>query len=146
MPTLLKKLKMANEKNETFSWVRYKPEEIEALVVKLSKEGNTTSQIGLILRDSYGIPDTKTLTGKKITQILVSKDIKKELPEDLLNLIKKAVLIRKHLETNHKDVPAKRGIMITESKIKRLANYYKAQKRLDLDWRFDPKKGAMFLE
>ena len=43
-------------------------------------------------------------------------------------------------------VPAKRGIMVTESKIKRLANYYKAQKRLDQDWRFDPKKGAMFLE
>ena len=137
---------MATENKEKYTWVRYKAEEIEAIVVKLSKDGKSTSEIGLILRDTYGVPDVKILTGKKVSKILIEKGIIKELPEDLLNLIKKAVLIRKHLESNSKDVPAKRGIMVTESKIKRLANYYKAQKRLDQDWRFDPKKGAMFLE
>jgi len=35
-------------------WVKYKPAEIEQLVIKLGKQGNSTSKAGLILRDSYG--------------------------------------------------------------------------------------------
>ena len=34
------------------AWIRYKESEVESLVVKLSKQGNSASQIGLILRDS----------------------------------------------------------------------------------------------
>ncbi len=38
------------------SWFKYEPEEIDALVLKLSKEGNPPSIIGQILRDRYGVP------------------------------------------------------------------------------------------
>ena len=51
-------------------WTEYSNEEIEELVLKLRKEGKSTSVIGVILRDQYGIPDVKTVTGDKITAIL----------------------------------------------------------------------------
>lgn len=132
--------------NQDYSWVRYKPEEIEALVVKLSKEGKTTSEIGIHLRDSYGIPDVKVLTGKKITGILQEKGVQREIPEDLMNLIRQAVSIRKHLEQNKQDMTAKRGLMKTESRIRRLGTYYSQNKKLPADWRYNPQKAAMLVE
>ncbi len=89
--------------------------------MKLAKEGNGPSKIGLILRDSYGIPLSKQITGKKITKILKEKNLLKALPEDLLALIKRSIAIRKHLEKNNKDETAKRGLTLTENKIKALA-------------------------
>jgi small subunit ribosomal protein S15 len=141
---------MANENVETndqdYSWVRYKPEEIEALVAKLGKEGQSSSEIGIHLRDTYGIPDVKKLTGKKIAGILKEKGFEREIPEDLMNLIRKAVTIRKHMETNGQDKTAKRGLMKTESLIRRLSGYYIKAKRLPADWRYDPRKAAMLVE
>jgi len=125
-------------KKEAKHWQRYSAKEIERLIVKLAKEGNSASKIGLILRDSYGIPDVKEACGKKITQILDEKGIKSELPEDLLNLMRKANAIRKHLELNHKDMTAKRGLQITESKIRRLAKYYIAKGKLPKGWKYTP--------
>lgn len=129
----------------TGSWVRYKPREIELLVVKLARD-HPPSQIGLILRDVYGIPDVKRLTKKKITQILKERSLLPKLPEDLLSLIKKAISIRKHLETNPKDNTAKRGLILTESKIKRLTDYYKTTRRLPENWSYSPEKASLFLE
>ena len=51
-------------------WVEQSPEEIEELIVKLHKEGQSTSQIGITLRDQHGIPNTKAVLGEKITDIL----------------------------------------------------------------------------
>jgi small subunit ribosomal protein S15 len=119
-------------------WIRYSEKEIERLVVKLHKEENSTSKIGLILRDSYGIPDVKLATGKKITEILEKNKIKQEIPEDLLFLIKKANNAREHYEKHKQDQTAKRGITLTESKVRRLANHYKKSKKLPKDWRYTP--------
>ena len=82
------------------SWLKYKPKEIELLIVKYAKEGKKPSQIGLYLRDEYGIPDVVLVTKKSICQILEEKKLLGEIPEDLMALIKKAVLIKKHLEEN----------------------------------------------
>jgi small subunit ribosomal protein S15 len=128
------------------SWVRYGSTEIEMLIVKLAKEGNAPSKIGLILRDSYGIPLSKQITGKKITKILKEKKLLKNLPEDLLSLIKRSISLRKHLEKNPKDETAVRGLTLTENKIKALADYYKKTKRLAVDWKYDPKKTRLYLE
>ncbi|MCJ7760663.1 30S ribosomal protein S15, partial [Candidatus Bathyarchaeota archaeon] len=43
------------------SWCKYREEEVEALVVKLAKQGNSPSMIGLILRDNYGIPLARSI-------------------------------------------------------------------------------------
>lgn len=42
-------------------WCKYKPEEVEALVIKLAKDGNSPSKIGTILRDQHGIPLAKSI-------------------------------------------------------------------------------------
>jgi|TARA_Y100000310_G_scaffold310148_1_gene355052 small subunit ribosomal protein S15 len=128
------------------TWVRYKPKEVELLVTKLAKEGKTASDIGIILRDTYGIPDVSAVTKKKITKILKESSLLKELPEDLMALIKKAINEKKHLENNKHDKSALRGLQLTESKIKRLVKYYKRAKRLPLNWKFEPKKLNLYIE
>lgn len=122
------------------TWVRYKAKEVELLVAKLSKEKNSASEVGIILRDVYGIPSVKTLTKKSISQILKEKDLLSEIPEDLINLMRKSLEVKKHLEENHKDQVAKRGLQLTDSKIKRFVKYYKSTKRLPKDWKYDPDK------
>ncbi|RLG91643.1 MAG: 30S ribosomal protein S15, partial [Thermoprotei archaeon] len=67
------------------------PSDIELLVVELAKKGYTPSMIGIILRDQYGVPLVKQVTGKKLTQILEKYNVKLPVPEDLLFLMKKAV-------------------------------------------------------
>ena len=128
------------------TWIRYKEKEIELLIVKLSKEGHSPSEIGIILRDTYGIPDEKRVTGKKITKILKERNLQTKLPEDLTALIKKAIKIIKHKEENKKDQTAKRGLQLTESKIKRLTKYYKKTGRLSSEWKYDPKKVRLLME
>lgn len=128
------------------SWVKYSAKEIELLVVKYAKEGKAPSQIGIYLRDEYGIPDVKLLTGKTITAILAEKGHEKQFPEDLQALFKKVLAVQEHLELNHKDQPAKRGLTLTQSKILRLVKYYKRVGRLDSTWNYNPKQIRMYIE
>ena len=121
-------------------WIELSPEEVENEVVKLARKGHSTSLIGTIMRDSRGVPLVKVVAGKKISQILEENDIKTPLPEELGNLVKKALSIRKHLEENHKDLEAKKGLNRTESKIYRLIKYYKKKKKLAPDFKYDPEK------
>ena len=121
-------------------WVEYSAEEVENLVVKLARKGYSASMIGVVLRDSYGVPLVKIVTGKPISQILKDNEIEAPLPEELSNLVKKALTIRKHLESNHKDLEAKKGLNRIESKISRLIKYYKKKKKLPVDFKYDPEK------
>ncbi len=128
------------------NWVRYKAKEVELLIVKLSKEGKTPSQIGIIMRDSYGIPNIKKVAKKSITEILKEKKLIAKIPEDMTSLMKKSAMVKKHLEENKKDKTAVRGLQLTESKIRRLIKYYKANGNLDENFKYDPKKVGMYLE
>lgn len=126
-------------------WMRYKPKEIEKLIVKLAKAGKTASEIGIYLRDSYGIPDVQVATGKQITDILKENKLLKEIPDDLMALLKKDITIRRHLEANKKDMTAKRGLEITESKIRRLSKYYRRTGRIQQGWKFDPERIKLYV-
>ena len=128
------------------SWIRYKAKEVEMLVVKLAKAGNKPSVIGSILKDNYGIPDTKLITKKSITQILSERELLSPIPEDLMALIKRSIAIRKHMELNKGDMGGLRGFQLTESKIRRLTKYYKKAKKLPVDWKYDPKRIALMLD
>lgn len=128
------------------TWIRYKKKEAELLIAKLAKEGKTTSQIGVILRDTYGIPSARDIVGKKITQLLEEKKILPKLPEDLLALMKRHILIEKHMLENKKDMTALRGLQLTNSKIRRLVKYYKKTNRLTADWQYDPAKIKFYVE
>lgn len=128
------------------TWIRYSEKEIEMLIVKLANEGLLGSQIGAYLRDSYGIPDVKSITGKSISTILKEKNLQGKVPEDLRNLLEKIVALQKHLEINKQDLTAKRGLQLTESKVRRLMKYYKKNKVLPADWKYDPAKIRLYLE
>jgi len=128
------------------TWLRYKPKEIEMLVVKLAKEGKTGSEIGLVLRDTYGVPDVKSLAEKSVSQILEEKKLTQEFPDDIIALMKRSIAIRKHLDTNRKDEAAHRGLNLTDCKIRRLVKYYKRIGRLAADWKYEPAKLKMYTE
>lgn len=128
------------------SWVRYKPKEVELLIAKLSKEGKSASQIGLLLRDTYGIPSVHALCSKSITAILEEKKQLPEIPDDLISLFRNYASIRKHIDNNKHDQTAKRGLTLTESKIGRLTKYYKRTGRISEDWKFDTERAGFFTE
>src|SRR3989338_2928641 len=126
------------------SWVRYKPKEVELLIAKLSKEGKSAAQIGLLLRDTYGIPNVHVLCGKSITSILEEKKQLPEVPDDMIALFRNYAAIVKHIENNRHDQTAKRGLLITTSKIGRLTKYYKRTGRIPEAWKFDTERAGFF--
>jgi ribosomal protein S15P/S13E len=95
------------------------------IIMKLSKKGTTPSQIGVLLRDLHGVGQVTTVTGTKILRILRKQGLAPEIPEDLYFLIKKAVSMRKHLDRFRKDRDTKFRLILVESRIHRLARYYK---------------------
>ncbi len=127
------------------NWVNLKEEEIRKIIVDLYNDGYSIAKIGEILRDRYGIPGTKYVLGKKLTKILEEEGIVIKYPEDLLNLMKKAVNLRKHLEEHRKDLHNKRGLTLIESKIRRLVKYYKRIGKLPQDWKYDPKAAELIV-
>ena len=128
------------------TWAPYKGKEVEKLIVKYAKVGKTASEIGMILRDNYGINSVKALTEKKITQILEEKELTKELPEDLLALVKKMIAVKTHFNKNGHDKTSKRGVELTSSKIRRLIKYYKRSGKLAKDWNLDMNRLKMYVE
>ncbi|MGM0398781.1 MAG: 30S ribosomal protein S15 [Halobacteriota archaeon] len=125
--------------DEPPEWSDVDADAIEARVVELADEGHDPSQIGLKLRDEgvqgTPVPNVKAATGKKITEILEENDAAPELPEDLYNLLEKAVNLRQHMDENQQDHSNKRALQNTESKIRRLANYYRGD-AIDQDFEY----------
>jgi small subunit ribosomal protein S13e len=52
------------------AWLKISAPEVEEQVCKLAKKGLMPSQIGVILRDSHGIAQVKSVTGQKILRVL----------------------------------------------------------------------------
>lgn len=132
-------------KKATPSWVRYQAKEVELLVAKVAKEGKNPSQIGIVLRDSYGVPDVRKVAGRRISRIMKEKNLLPQIPEDLMGLIKKSVVLRKHIEENKHDMSARRGFELTDSKIRRLVKYYKGESVIPSDWSYDPEKVKLII-
>ncbi|VEL31172.1 unnamed protein product, partial [Protopolystoma xenopodis] len=103
------------------SWQKMTAEDLKNQIYKLARKGLTPSQIGVILRDSHSIPQVRWVTGNKILRILKSKGLAPVIPDDLYQLVKKAVAMRKHLERNRKDKDSKFRLILVESRIHRLA-------------------------
>merc|ERR1712144_162285 len=73
------------------SWVKQSASDCVKEICAMAKKGFTPSQIGVVLRDSHGIPQ-----------------------------VKMAVAVRKHLEKNRKDKDSKFRLILIESRIHRL--------------------------
>jgi len=110
-------------------WSDIDSETIERRVVDLAEQGHSPSEIGVVLRDEgvqgIPVPDVSLATGKKITEILEEHDAEPDLPEDLRNLMDRAIRLREHMADNPGDHQNKRALQNTEAKIRRLVDYYR---------------------
>ncbi len=131
---------------ENPEWVPLEEDEIKELIVDLARQGETASEIGVILRDQYGVPDVELAIGDSVTDVIEDNDLGPEVPEDLLSLMEKAVNLKDHLEENPKDKSNQRSLRLVESKIRRLVKYYKEQGEMDEDWRYSMDKAEILTQ
>eukprot|EP00999_Lentomonas_sp_LEN2_P001119 NODE_2124_length_647_cov_20.632692_g2074_i0.p1 GENE.NODE_2124_length_647_cov_20.632692_g2074_i0~~NODE_2124_length_647_cov_20.632692_g2074_i0.p1 ORF type:complete len:152 (+),score=5.18 NODE_2124_length_647_cov_20.632692_g2074_i0:103-558(+) len=124
------------------SWCKVSASEVCDKICRLAKKGLTPSQVGVILRDSEGIPQVQSVTNTKILRILKANGFAPEIPEDLYHLIKKAVSIRKHLERHRQDKDGKFRLILVEARIHRVSRYYKESKRLPPNWKYESATAA----
>ena len=129
--------------DEPPEWSDVDADTIEDRVVELAEQGYDPSEIGVRLRDEgvqgTPVPDVKLATGKKLTEILEENDARSEIPEDLRNLMERAIRLHDHMEENPTDHQNKRSLQNTEAKIRRLVNYYRGDK-LDDEFTYSPDK------
>ncbi|AET41133.1 40S ribosomal protein uS15 Ecym_7295 [Eremothecium cymbalariae DBVPG len=119
------------------AWFKGSANSVVEQIIKYARKGLTPSQIGVLLRDAHGVTQAKVVTGNKILRVLKSNGLGPEIPEDLYYLIKKAVAVRKHLERNRKDKDAKFRLILIESRIHRLARYYRTVSVLPPNWKYE---------
>ncbi len=127
-------------------WVELSAKEIEKIIINLQAKGTRVAEIGIILRDLYGVPDIKERCGKSVTKIIEEKVGKVEYSDDILDLIKKAVNIRKHLEKNKSDTHNRVKLTSVEAKIRRIGEYYSRIGKLPSDWSYDPQKARLLVK
>ena len=126
-------------------WANNDVKSVKEIILEMTKSGKTASQIGMVLRDSHAVPDVRVVCGSKISAIIKEGGLKREIPDDLLALITRDIDLAKHLETNRKDMAAKRGQQLTLSKINRLVSYYKSTNVLPEEWAYDRTKAVQWI-
>ena len=132
-------------RNQAPEWMPHDKKFIEKKIEELRRQGLSTAMIGNILRDQYGVPNVREVLNKKMVDIVDDLNLSPKYPEDLVNLVKQASNLRRHLEDNKKDLHGKRGLQLIESKIRRLVKYYKKKGVFPTDWKYDPKTAGLLL-
>lgn len=127
-------------------WTGMKAPEIKEAILKMAREGIPPSRIGLTLRDQYGVPNIRASLGMGVKEFLVKEKAVPEYPEDLLNLIRKAVRMSGHMKGSKKDVHNKVKLGHVESKIHRLVKYYSGRGELPAGWKYDREKAALLVK
>ena len=117
-------------------WIKMESEEIEELIVKYAKEGMTSSQIGIKLRDQHAIPLVKPILSKTISDVLKENDLVPDIPEDLNNIVLRAVNLQKHLKENKGDSRNVRSLELIEAKVHRLSTHYKNKGIISKKWKY----------
>jgi small subunit ribosomal protein S15 len=128
------------------TWVTLDAEEITEEAVKFAKTGLNSAQVGMALRDSYGVPSVRAVTGRRLTTLLAEKGLKQELPEDLQALLKRVVHLQRHLTQHPHDTANRRGLHLMESRIRRLAHYYRRRKVLPENWSYTAASAVLQVE
>ncbi|MCR4285102.1 MAG: hypothetical protein NUV97_03620 [archaeon] len=112
-------------KLEKPTWVKINESELKKVIAELA-EKNAPSQIGLILRDQYGIPTTKVF-GKKLKRYLTELGIERN--ENLENAEKKVAGIKEHLKSNLTDRKAKHKLQKAQSRLNATQKYSNLSKK-----------------
>lgn len=127
-------------------WVTMESGEIEDKVAELANEGKDAALIGIVLRDQYAISSVKLLTGKSVGQILKERKLSPRLPEDLQNLMRRAITLNEHLKNNSRDRHNRRSLQLVESKIRRLVKYYGSEGTLPDGWKYSLETAKLEIE
>jgi len=127
-------------------WAKADKKDVEETIVRLAKEHYNSAVIGQMLRDQYGVPDARLLLGKTVTQVMRENNLYPSMPEDMLSMLKKAVLLRSHLENHRQDYHSKKGLQNLESKIRRLGKYYSRTGMLPKGWKYSPEEAKLLVQ
>ncbi len=127
-------------------WVTVTTEEMVGQAVQLAKAGQIAAQIGQHLRDSMGVPSARAVSGKRLGSLLADAGVRPEIPDDLQALLKRVVHLQRHLEAHPKDLANRRGLSLMESRIRRLARYYRQRRRIPENWRYSARGAALQVE
>ena len=127
-------------------WSNTDEKEVTELILSLASDGHSTATIGTILRDQHAVPDVRLVLGKRIGQVLAENDITSKYPEDMMSLMRRALRLIDHLESNRKDRHNARQLELTESKIRRLATYYQSEGQLDSEWAYKREQLRLMVE
>ena len=122
--------------SELPEWSEQDASRVESLIVELNEQGNSNAMIGTILRDQHSVPSVKLLLGKTVGGVLAEAGKTREVPEELMNMMRKAQGIIDHLDSNRKDLHNNRQLNLVESKIRRSARYFKLNGKLDANWNY----------
>ena len=118
------------------SWSESDKSTVEELILKYAKDGYSSAKIGTTLRDMHAVPDVRLVMGERISQTLARNDMTSTYPEDMMNLMRKALSLIDHLSSNRKDLHNRRQLELCESRIRRLARYYIGTGRLSSSWAY----------
>ena len=121
-------------------------EEINGIIKEYMKKGVGPALIGQYLKDKEGVPYVKHTFGKRLTHVMKDQGYAPEFPQDMMDLMRKAVNLRKHLGKNKQDMHNKTSLIRVESKIWRLTRYYKREGVLPMEWKYDPVKAALVVK
>ena len=121
-------------------------EEAAKLIADYAKQGMHHAAIGQKLRDEHSIPYIKHYFGKRLHVVLEEEKVAGEYPQDFMDLLKRAVKIRRHLAKNKNDKHNTTSLRRVESKIWRMTKYYKMTGAIPEDWKYDPEKAALIVK
>ena len=118
------------------SWSESDKGTVEELIIKYANEGHSSAKIGSLLRDMHAVPDVRLVMGERISKTLSRNDLESTYPEDMMNLMRKALSLIDHLSGNKKDLHNRRQLELCESRLRRLANYYVGTGRISSTWTY----------
>ena len=118
------------------SWSESDKGTVEELIIKYANEGHSSAKIGSLLRDMHAVPDVRLVMGERISKTLSRNDLESTNPEDMMNLMRKALSLIDHLSGNKKDLHNRRQLELCESRLRRLAKYYVRTGRISSTWTY----------
>ena len=118
------------------SWSESDKGTVEELILKYANEGHSSAKIGSLLRDMHAVPDVRLVMGERISQTLSRNNLDSTYPEDMMNLMRKALSLIDHLSSNKKDLHNRRQLELCESRLRRLAKYYVGTGRISSTWTY----------
>lgn len=121
-------------------------EEIRKTIGEYMKKGMGPALVGQHLKDKHGVLYVKNTLKKRLTAVMGEQGYRPVFPQDMLDLMRRAVNLRRHIERNKQDMHNKTRLVRVESKIWRLARYYKREGVLPQAWKYDPAQAALVVK